>query len=363
MKGHDVSQQRPAAIGGLPIAVSNSSTLSGSSVWLWLRRPGWLWWLALPASAALAVWLGAELLSPRAWWAAVSDPADPLGRLIVHWRVPRALTAFCVGACLAVAGVVFQGLFRNPLAEPYLLGSASGASVGAALALLVPLALPAWLGLPVLAFVGAWMATWVVVALSRLAGVRAGTSLILAGVAIAALLAAVRSLLMLVLSDDTVNLQSLIAWTLGGVQTPHWQELLGLVLPLTLLGVVACLALGRGLDLLGLGDEQARSMGLDVDAFVRRGVLIAAAVTALAVVWGGLVGFVGLVVPHVLRWWVGPRHGPLLWRSALAGGALVMVFDGLARSVLPPSEIPLGLLTVLVGVPFFLYLLVRKGQH
>jgi iron complex transport system permease protein len=363
MPHDDLRAPPPTATAVAPGAAGDRPPGPAASAEHRLRLPRGLWWLALPVSAALAVWLGAELLWPRAWWAAVSDPADPLGRLIVHWRVPRALTAFCVGACLAVAGVVFQGLFRNPLAEPYLLGSASGASVGAAFALLVPLALPAWLGLPVLAFVGAWAATWAVVALSRLAGVRSGSSLILAGVAIAALLAAVRSLLMLVLSDDTVNLQSLIAWTLGGVQTPHWHELLALVLPLTLLGVVACLMLARGLDLLGLGDDQARSMGLAVDAFVRRGVLVAAAVTALAVVWGGLVGFVGLVVPHVLRWWVGPRHAPLLWRSALAGGALVMVFDGLARALLPPSEIPLGLLTALVGVPFFLVLLVRQGQR
>ncbi len=309
----------------------------------------------------IGVLLGAELMSPLAWFASVTDGDDPLGQLILHWRLPRVLAAFCVGACLAMAGVVFQGIFRNPLAEPYLLGSAAGASVGAAIALLSPL-FSAWsLSLPALAFAGAWGATWLVVVLARLTGVRSGTSLILAGVAIAALLSALRSLLMLVMSDDTVNLQSVLSWTLGGIQTPHWWEL-GVLIPLTLLSLILCLRLARGLDLLGLGEDMADSLGLDVDRFMHRGVLLAAGITAIAVVWGGLIGFVGLVIPHMVRWWIGARHASLALFSALGGGALLMVFDGLSRSLLPPAEIPLGLLTVMIGVPFFLFVLVRQGR-
>lgn len=315
------------------------------------------------ATLLAGIQLGAELITPWAWWQRVTDSNDALGQLILHWRLPRVITAFCVGACLAMAGVVFQGIFRNPLAEPYLLGSAAGASVGAAIALLAPLLLPSYIGLPILAFLGAWGATWLVVLMARLTGVRSGASLILAGVAIAALLAAVRSLLMLVLSDDTVNLQAMISWSLGGIQTPHWWELLVILLPLTLLSLLACLRLAQGLDQLGLGDEMAEGLGLDLDTFIRYGVLIAAAVTAVAVVWGGLIGFVGLVVPHVMRWWFGARHGPLLVASALGGGAMLMLFDGLARSLLPPAEIPLGLLTVLIGVPFFLFILVREQRQ
>lgn len=322
----------------------------------------------LPAALALAggllagIWLGSEPLTPAAWWRAVTSSDDPFGQLILHWRLPRVLAAFCVGACLAIAGVIFQGIFRNPLAEPYLLGSAAGAAVGAAIALLVPFALPGVLSLPILAFIGAWGATWLVVILARLTGVRSGTSLILAGVAMAALLAAIRSLLMLVLSDDTVNLQTVLSWTLGGIHTPYWGELLGILVPLTMLALVSSLAFARGLDLLGLGDEFAQSRGLQVEKFIRRGVLVASAITAIAVVWGGLVGFVGLVVPHVMRWWIGARHGPLLVYSALGGGALLMLFDGMARSLLPPAEIPLGLMTVLIGVPFFLVILVRENR-
>lgn len=316
----------------------------------------------LLACFALSAWLGAELLGPVLLVQTLADTESVLRALILDWRIPRVLAAFCVGACLGAAGAVFQGVFRNPLAEPYLLGSASGASVGAAIALLSPWMLPGTVALPLLAFAGAWGATWVVVTLARAARVEGGFGLILAGVAIAALLTSVRGLIMLALSDDTVSLQVVLSWTLGGIQTPSWQEL-GLLAALTAAGVGLCMGLARGLDVLGLGADTARSMGLDVDRFMHRAVLIAAAITALAVVWGGLIGFIGLVVPHVMRWWLGPRHARLTLYSALGAGAVLMVFDGIARAALPPAEIPLGLLTALLGAPFFLFILVRESRR
>ncbi len=316
---------------------------------------------AVLASFIIAAWLGAEILSLPDFARVVAEPERPLARIILEWRLPRVLTAFCVGACLAISGVVFQGVFRNPLAEPYLLGSAAGAAVGATVSLLVPLALPILVSLPALSFVGAWGATMVVVALARLAGVRDTYGLLLAGVAVAAVLSAVRGLLMMYLSDETLDLKVVLSWLLGGIQTPRWHEFAPLAL-LTLAGVVACLWLARGLDVLGLGDDVAASMGLDVNAFVQRAVLVAAAVTALAVVWGGLVGFVGLIVPHVMRWWLGPTHRRLIVASAVAGGCLVTVVDGLARAVAPPSEVPLGLLTALIGGPFFILVLARESR-
>lgn len=306
-----------------------------------------------------AVWLGAELLSPQALVAALGDGSSTLGAIILHWRIPRVLAAFCVGACLGMAGAVFQGVFRNPLAEPYLLGSASGASVGAAVAILIPVALPTAIGLPVLAFLGAWGATWLVVVIANRAGSHNTHTMILAGVAIAALLTSIRSLLMLVLSDDSISLQAILSWTLGAIQTPHWGEL-ALLAALVAAGFGACLNLARGLDILGMGPDIAANMGLNITSFTNRAVLVAAAITALAVVWGGLVGFIGLIVPHVVRWWIGPRHRGLIIYSALLAGALLMVFDGLARALLPPAEIPLGLLTVLLGVPFFLFILIKE---
>lgn len=317
---------------------------------------------AVLASFILAAWLGAEILSLPELIRVLAEPERPMSRIILEWRLPRVLTAFCVGAALGVSGVVFQGVFRNPLAEPYLLGSAAGAAVGATVSLLVPLALPTLVSLPALAFAGAWGATMVVVALARLAGVRDSYGLLLAGVAVAAVLSAVRGLLMMYLSDETIDLRVVLSWLLGGIQTPRWHEFAPLAL-LTVAGVMACVWLARGLDALGLGDEVAASMGLDVNAFIQRAVLVAAAVTALAVVWGGLVGFVGLIVPHVMRWWLGPAHRRLTVAAAVAGGCLVMVVDGLARALAPPSEVPLGLLTALLGGPFFIFVLARESRR
>ncbi len=312
--------------------------------------------------AALSLWLGAELLAPPRLIAALLHPDDQLAQLILVWRLPRVVASFLVGACLGIAGALFQGAFRNPLAEPYLLGSAHGAAVGATIALLVPLPVAQIWSLPILSFAGAWGATVLVVLVARGAGVRNSMGLLLAGVAISAMLLAVRNLLMLVLSDETVNLQVVISWTLGAIQAPRWAELPVLAL-LTAAGVIAALGLSRGLDVLGLGDDVAANMGLDVKAFLNRTILVAAAITAIAVCWGGLVVFVGLIVPHVVRWWVGPGHKRLILYSAVVGGCLLMLVDGLARSLLPPADIPLGLITALFGAPFFLFILSRENAR
>jgi iron complex transport system permease protein len=281
------------------------------------------------------------------------------GRLLFEWRLPRVLAAGLVGALLGLGGAIFQGVFRNPLAEPYLLGSAGGAAIGATIALLVPLGLPSFLALAVLSFAGAWLATWGVIAVARLAGAIDAVGLLLAGVAVSAILGAVRSFLMLALSDETINLQVVLSWTLGGIQTPSWRGL-ALLVGLTSVGLIATLRLARGLDLLGLGEEQARAFGLSVSRFLNLAVLAGALVVAVAVAWGGLVAFVGLIAPHVARWQVGPRHRTLLPVSAAIGATVVLFCDGLARALLPPAEIPLGLITAMAGGPFFLALLARR---
>jgi iron complex transport system permease protein len=258
-----------------------------------------------------------------------------------------------------MAGLVFQGVFRNPLAEPYLLGSASGAAVGAAVALLLPELLPAALGLPAMAFLGAWGTSWLVLLVGRLGGDWRSGRLLLAGVALAAILGALRSLLLMVFGDESTNLRAVVSWQLGGVQTPTWPEA-GVLLALLAALVWAVRRLAPGLDALGLGDEVAHSTGLDVERFSARAILLAALATALAVTWGGLIGFVGLIVPHVLRGWLGPLHGRLVPACAVAGGILLVFSDTVARAALAPSEIPVGLLTALVGGPFFIALLLRR---
>lgn len=328
-------------------------------------RPATTPWLALGGllTAALAIGLAAghDWATPQRIFVALSGDQALESRLILDWRLPRVIAAAAVGALLGLGGCLFQGLFRNPLAEPYLLGSAGGAAVGATVALLVPLVVPQALGLPVLAFLGAWGATLLVLAIGRASGMTDTAGLLLAGVAVAAMLGALRSFLMLALSDETVSLQVVLGWVLGGIQTPAPAALAGL---LALTG--GCFVLASrsapGLDLLGLGEDTARGFGLDVERFVSRTVLTGSAIVAVAVAFGGLVAFVGLAAPHIGRRLVGPLHGPLLAASALIGAIIVVLADALARSALPPADIPLGLVTAAAGGPFFLMLLARRWR-
>ena len=280
-------------------------------------------------------------------------------RLLVEWRLPRVVAAALVGALLGLGGTIYQGVFRNPLAEPYLLGSAGGAAVGATVALLVPLAVPQTLLLPLLAFAGAWGATMLVIGIARGAGAVDAAGLLLAGVAMAAILGAVRSFLMLALSDETVSLQVVMSWVLGGIQTPSWRGLL-LLAAIALACLALSLLFARRLDLLGLGETMATAFGLDTRRVVARAVLAGSAIVAAAVAFGGLVAFVGLAAPHIARWLVGPLHRPLLPASALVGAILVTLADAIARAALPPAEIPLGLVTAVAGGPFFILLLARR---
>jgi iron complex transport system permease protein len=320
-------------------------------------------WLGLAAALLAAIMIAAcaghDWVTPADLWRAIEGDRDLRSRLLFEWRVPRVLAAALVGALLGLGGAIYQGVFRNPLAEPYLLGSAGGAALGATVALLVPLAMPQSVVLPILAFAGAWGATVLVLGIARIAGAVDAAGLLLAGVAVAAILGALRSFLMLALSDETVSLQVVLSWVLGGVQTPTWGVLGWLALmSLGCLGLAALLA--SRLDLLGLGETMAASFGLDVRRFVALAVLAGSVVVAAAVAFGGLVAFVGLAAPHVARWLVGPMHRPLLPASALVGAIVVTLADAIARALLPPAEIPLGLVTAVAGGPFFILLLARR---
>ena len=320
-------------------------------------------WLLMSLVLALAVVVGAcaghDWASPADLWHALSGDQALRSRLLFEWRMPRVLASALVGALLGLGGTIFQAVFRNPLAEPYLLGSAGGAALGATVALLVPLLVPQSYALPVLAFAGAWGATMLVIGISRVAGAVDAAGLLLAGVAVAAILGALRSFLMLALSDDTVNLQVVLSWVLGGVQTPTWAGL-GVLLAISAACLALAMALARRLDVLGLGETMAIAVGLDVNRFVAVAVLAGSLVVAAAVAYGGLVAFVGLAAPHIARWLVGPIHRPLLPASALVGAIIVTVADAIARAALPPAEVPLGLVTAVAGGPFFIVLLSRR---
>ncbi len=320
-------------------------------------------WLLLGAALAVAIVLatsaGHDWASPLDLWRAIEGDRSLRSRLLVDWRIPRVLAAGLVGALLGLGGAIYQGVFRNPLAEPYLLGSAGGAALGATVALLVPLMAPQSLALPLLAFAGAWGATLLVVGISRVAGAVDAAGLLLAGVAVAAILGALRSFMMLALSDETVSLQVVLSWVLGGVQTPSWPAL-GLLALISAACLGLSLLLATRLDVLGLGETMAIAFGMNVPRFVAIAVLAGSVVVAAAVAFGGLVAFVGLASPHIARWLVGPLHRPLLPAAALVGAIVVIVADAIARAALPPAEIPLGLVTAVAGGPFFILLLARR---
>ena len=321
-------------------------------VWLGL-------FIVLLIALVVAACAGHDWATPADLWRALGGDTSLRSRLLIEWRVPRVLAAALVGGLLGLGGAIFQGVFRNPLAEPYLLGSAGGAALGATVALLVPLLMPQAYALPLLAFLGAWGATMLVIGISRVAGAVDAAGLLLAGVAMAAVLGALRSFLMLALSDETVSLQVVMSWVLGGIQTPTWRGL-GVLAAISVVCLGLSMLLARRLDLLGLGETMAKSFGLEVTRFIALAVLAGSLIVAAAVAFGGLVAFVGLASPHIARWLVGPLHRPLMPATALVGAIVVTLADAIARAALPPAEIPLGLVTAVAGGPFFILLLARR---
>ncbi len=280
--------------------------------------------------------------------------------ILTQIRLPRVLLAALVGGALALCGAVMQGLFRNPLADPYLLGIASGATAGAAL--VIALHLDSYLGaLPLGAFLGGLLVVGIVyrIAKTRVAQLD-NYALILAGVALAALFSAVTSFL-LFYGGASQDARRLIFWILGGLGGAQWLYVLGLVGTLLVTGAVLLL-FARDLNALSLGEEMAAHLGVE-PRHLRKILLLAVTVlTAVAVAVSGTIGFVGLIVPHILRLIVGPDHRMLLPTSALGGAVLLVLCDALARTVLAPAELPVGIITALLGAPFFLFLLRRRAQ-
>ena len=277
-------------------------------------------------------------------------------------RLPRVVLALLVGATLSVAGGAYQGVFRNPLADPYLLGAAAGAGLGATLVLAFG-AQGGWGPfdvLPASAFAGALLAVGLTYLVGRAAGrgvAGTTTSLILAGVAMASLSTSVQTYFQQ-RSGDTVR--EVYAWILGGLSTSGWSEV-RLILPWTALAAVGVLLYRRQLDVLAVGDEEATTLGLHVDR-TRLVVVVAASLgTAAAVAVSGLIGFVGIIVPHAIRLVAGHSYRVILPLTLVGGGAFMVLADLAARTALSPAEVPIGVITALVGAPFFLALLGRRG--
>jgi ABC-type Fe3+-siderophore transport system permease subunit len=272
--------------------------------------------------------------------------------LVVDMRLPRALGAFCVGAGLGTAGCMLQSLLRNPLASPFVIGTAQGAGFGAVLAIF--LGLP-YFGTLTFAFVMSVIAALLVLSLARTQRSLPTESVVLTGLSMSLLFGALIGLMRYLAHDEGI-LSRMALWILGGLWNVTWGPL-AVMAPLVVVSVVAAGVLWRRLDLLALGQEDARRLGLRVG---RTGVivlLLSCVLTSLAVCTGGVVAFVGLIVPHAARRLVGPAHAALVPACAFLGGILVIVADTVARTVAPPQELPLGVVTSLAGVPAFLFIM------
>ena len=316
--------------------------------------------LAIPPSTVLHI-LAAKL------GLADATAIDPLhAQVFTAIRAPRVLLGFCVGAALALAGAAMQGVFRNPLADPGLIGVSAGAALAAAF--IIVIGPPALIGagsllrpwmLPLSAFGGGLLATAAVYLLARHEGRVVTSVMLLAGIALNALVGAAIGWLTFIATDE--QLRSLTFWTLGSVGGASWA---GVVPTLCLAAVAAfgLLRLAPALNLLALGEAEARHLGSDPARTARLVACYAAVAVAAAVASAGMIGFVGLVAPHLVRLLVGPDHRVVLPGAALTGGTLLVAADIIARTAVIPAELPLGVVTALVGVPFFFWLLLRAKR-
>lgn len=282
-------------------------------------------------------------------------------------RLPRVLLAIGVGGGLAVSGAVMQGLFRNPLADPSLIGVSSGAALAAVITIVLgSTVFGAWsdgLGaflLPAAAFAGGVIATLVVYRLATREGQTSVTTMLLAGIAMNALAGAGTGLMIFIADDD--QLRDLTFWTLGSLGGATWTRL-AVVGPCLLGGMLAAPLLSRPLNALLLGEGEALHLGINTEQVKKLVIMLAALVVGAAVAVSGIIGFIGLVVPHLLRLAVGPDHRVLVSGSALLGGALLLGADLLARTIVAPAELPIGIVTALLGAPFFLWLLLRDRKR
>lgn len=295
-------------------------------------------------------------------WVDVSAVGEPQQAVIWLLRTPRVLVAALVGAALAVAGAQMQGLFKNPLASPDIVGTSAGGAFGAVLAVATGLAAHSLFYLPAFSFVGALVALFAVYVISTRRGRTPIATLLLAGVALSALIGAATSFIITMTWVRYEVAQEILFWLLGGLDNRTWSHFL-LAVPCVVVGTVVSMAYTRDLDLLLTGDETANSLGVEVEQVKRVVLTSAALLTGTAVAVSGVVGFVGLIVPHMVRLIIGPAHRRLIPASALTGATFLVLADLLARTLHRPEEIRLGIITAAFGAPFFLYLLLKHRRE
>lgn len=290
----------------------------------------------------------------------ISDlPAAQIA-IIANIRLPRILLSFVVGFALSVVGVSMQGMLKNPMADPFIIGTSSGAAFGAAIAIV--LKLNKFVGgigiISLLAFIGALLATALVYSLAKIKNKVPVTTLLLAGIATGQFFTAITSFLMVISSKD-VN--SIIFWTMGSFSARGWAQLRIAVLPV-FLGSIIIYFFSKDLNILLLGEANAQNTGVAVERVKKYILVTSALITAVVVSVSGIIGFIGLIIPHIMRMLIGPDHRVLIPSSGILGGVFLIAADTLARTIIAPTEIPVGIITAIAGGPFFIYLL-RKNKR
>jgi iron complex transport system permease protein len=314
-------------------------------------------------TAVLELALGSVSIGPLDALGALFGGGTEFERIIVgELRLPRLLLALVVGGGLAVSGAVMQGLLRNPLAEPGIVGTSAGAGLGAVLVFWSGFAATVAVAVPLGAFIGAVICTFLAVLVAQHGGRMTTASLLLAGIAVGALALAAMSLMLM--NTNVHALRDMMSWLLGGLDGRGMNDV-ALAVPVVLAGSIVMLPFARSLDIMQLGEDTALSLGLRTTRTRVILLTLASVVTGASVAVTGIIGFVGLMVPHLLRLIVGPKHSVLLPASFLGGAVLLTISDILARAIVPSAEIRLGVVTAFLGAPFFLFLLrraVREGK-
>ncbi|KUK73748.1 MAG: Putative metal ABC transport system permease protein [Clostridiales bacterium 38_11] len=280
--------------------------------------------------------------------------------IILDVRLPRIIASYFVGGTLAISGVAYQGLLKNPMADPYILGISSGAAFGATISIVFfgGIKILGIASINLTAFIGAVLVVFIVYNIARIGNDVPITTLLLSGIAMSQFLAALMAVMMLMYGE---SLHIIIHWTMGSLSGKGWDKVFSLI-PYSLAGLAVLLYLSRDMDLMLLGDENANNLGVNSERVKKTILFTTSIITGAAVAISGIIGFVGLIVPHAVRIFTGPRHKVLLPVSFNAGGILLMFCDTLARSVIT-QEIPVGIVTAILGGPFFLFLLYKKKRE
>jgi len=325
-------------------------------------RPHLFSLLALAIALILSLAIGSVFLTPvQLWDTLIGNGSQTSNAILWDIRLPRTILIALTGMALGGSGAAYQGLFRNPLADPFLIGVASGAGLGAVIAMSVQWPYSFWglMAIPLAAFLAGLLTILIVYSLARVGGTIPTTNLILAGVAFSSFATSLTSFLML---RSTNEVRRALGWLLGGASQSGWTAVLA-ILPYLLIGLGILTFSGHALNLLQFGDDQAQQLGLNVTRSKTILLVAASLATAAAVAFSGIIGFIGLIVPHLMRLWFGADYRRLVPLSIIGGASALMLSDMVARVVIAPQEIPVGIVTALVGAPFFLWVLRRAKNQ